>query len=46
MSAGRPYRHARNPNLVCAELTRCSGTQFDPRVVNVVNSFPALQMAA
>jgi HD-GYP domain-containing protein (c-di-GMP phosphodiesterase class II) len=46
MSAGRPYREERNSNLVCAELTRCPGTQFDPRVVGAVNSLPEPAMAA
>ncbi len=34
MSADRPYRKGRPPELIVAELKRCSGTQFDPQVVN------------
>jgi diguanylate cyclase (GGDEF)-like protein len=30
---GRPYRAARNLAWALAELRRCAGTQFDPRVV-------------
>ena len=30
---GRPYRAARNLPWALAELRRCAGTQFDPRVV-------------
>ena len=33
MSTDRPYRKARNPEYIIAELQRCSGTQFDPLVV-------------
>lgn len=32
--AGRPYRAARNHAEALAELRRCSGTQFDPAVVD------------
>jgi len=46
MSAEQPYRHARNPNLVQAELTRCAGTQFDPRVISRLNSLPVISLAA
>jgi hypothetical protein len=31
----RVYRDARDPDDAIAELRRCAGTQFDPRVVNV-----------
>jgi PAS domain S-box-containing protein len=31
----RPYKHARTHAEAIAELRRCSGTQFDPRVVEV-----------
>ncbi|MFQ5427424.1 MAG: HD domain-containing phosphohydrolase [Thermodesulfobacteriota bacterium] len=33
MSADRPYRKGRSIDEVVAELRRCSGTQFDPEVV-------------
>jgi HD-GYP domain-containing protein (c-di-GMP phosphodiesterase class II) len=32
--AGRPYRAARNHAEALAEIRRCSGTQFDPAVVD------------
>jgi diguanylate cyclase (GGDEF)-like protein len=34
MTADRPYRVAMMPQDALAELRRCSGTQFDPRVVD------------
>ncbi|MFL5952864.1 MAG: HD-GYP domain-containing protein [Gaiellaceae bacterium] len=33
MTTDRPYRKARTTDAALAELQRCSGTQFDPRVV-------------
>lgn len=30
----RPYRSARSPDEAIAEVIRCSGSQFDPRVVD------------
>ena len=30
----RPYRSARSPEEAVGEVTRCSGSQFDPRVVD------------
>ena len=33
MTTHRPYRRAMGLAEACAELTRCSGTHFDPRVV-------------
>ena len=33
-TADRPYRKAQDRNLAVTELKRCSGTQFDPVVVN------------
>lgn len=33
MGADRPYRKGRVMNEIIAELKRCSGTQFDPKVV-------------
>ena len=32
MTDDRPYRDSINPELAAAEIRRCSGTQFDPRV--------------
>jgi putative nucleotidyltransferase with HDIG domain len=34
MTSDRPYRAAVRPAEAIAELIRCSGTQFDPRVVD------------
>lgn len=34
MVSRRPYRKAFSSEEACSELKRCSGTQFDPRVVN------------
>ena len=36
MTSDRPYRAARSPKEALAELERCSGTQFDPRVVSAL----------
>ncbi|MBI5886224.1 MAG: hypothetical protein HZB85_06545 [Deltaproteobacteria bacterium] len=33
MSADRPYRKGRPMEAIVAELKRCSGTQFDPVMV-------------
>ncbi len=33
MGADRPYRNGRAMDVIVAELKRCSGTQFDPRVM-------------
>ncbi len=35
MGADRPYRKGRPTDAIIAELKRCSGTQFDPDVVEV-----------
>lgn len=35
MGADRPYRKGRPMEFIIAELKRCSGTQFDPRLVEV-----------
>lgn len=36
MTASRPYRAAISPVEAISELERCSGTQFDPKVVNAL----------
>ena len=33
MTAGRPYREPYSEGEAVAEIRRCAGTQFDPRVV-------------
>lgn len=45
MLSDRPYRKALTLDQVKAELTRCSGTQFDPRVVNSVLEAETLEKA-
>jgi HD-GYP domain-containing protein (c-di-GMP phosphodiesterase class II) len=37
MTTDRPYRGAMPIGAALAELERCSGTQFDPQVVNALN---------
>jgi diguanylate cyclase (GGDEF)-like protein/putative nucleotidyltransferase with HDIG domain len=34
MASDRPYRKAGTPQMILDEVNRCSGTQFDPNVVN------------
>lgn len=34
MTSDRPYQRRLDPGVAIAELRRCSGTQFDPRVVD------------
>ena len=36
MTSSRPYRAARTVDDAVAELERCSGTQFDPAIVDVL----------
>jgi hypothetical protein len=36
MTTDRSYRRAMSPELAVEELIRCSGTQFDPRVVDAL----------
>jgi HD-GYP domain-containing protein (c-di-GMP phosphodiesterase class II) len=36
MTTDRPYRAARTPEEALAELQRCSGTHFDPQVVDAL----------
>jgi HD-GYP domain-containing protein (c-di-GMP phosphodiesterase class II) len=35
MTANRPYRSARGREYAVEEFRRCSGTQFDPKLVEV-----------
>ncbi len=41
MTTGRPYRDALPDDEAIAELRRCAGTQFDPRVVEALIGVPA-----
>ena len=47
MTSDRPYRTAMSEELALSELHNCSGTQFDPKVVNAfvraLRAFPAAQ---
>ncbi|MFN8113544.1 MAG: diguanylate cyclase [Solirubrobacterales bacterium] len=36
MTSDRPYREAMTPQRAVSELERCSGTQFDPAVIDVL----------
>jgi HD-GYP domain-containing protein (c-di-GMP phosphodiesterase class II) len=38
MTSDRPYRKAMSDAEACAELRECSGTQFDPEVVDALLS--------
>jgi HD-GYP domain-containing protein (c-di-GMP phosphodiesterase class II) len=44
MTTDRSYRAARPPSAALEELRRCSGTQFDPRVVEAVTAVVARRM--
>jgi HD-GYP domain-containing protein (c-di-GMP phosphodiesterase class II) len=51
MTTDRPYRNALPIGVALAELERCSGTQFDPQVVDalrdiIVGSVPELPEVA
>jgi HD-GYP domain-containing protein (c-di-GMP phosphodiesterase class II) len=40
ITSDRPYRRARNFDVAREEILRCSGTQFDPGVVEVFLKIP------
>jgi response regulator RpfG family c-di-GMP phosphodiesterase len=40
ITSDRPYRKARPFEDACAEIVRCRGTQFDPRIVDAFLSVP------
>lgn len=42
ITSDRPYRHARTPEWAVREIVRCSGTQFNPRVVDALTRLHAL----
>jgi HD-GYP domain-containing protein (c-di-GMP phosphodiesterase class II) len=46
MTTTRPYREARTAEAALAELERCSGTQFDPAVVDVLVALVREQVEA
>jgi two-component system cell cycle response regulator len=46
MTRERPYRPARTPAEAIAELLRCSGTQFDPEVVDALVAVVEARLAA
>lgn len=46
MLSDRPYRKALTVEAVRAELRRCSGSQFDPRIVDVILERNTLERAA
>jgi len=41
MTGDRPYRNSMNPTEAMEEIRRCSGTQFDPQIVE---TFSAMQL--
>jgi HD domain len=45
MTTERPYRQARSVPAAVAELRACSGTQFDPRVVDAVVAVVGIEAA-
>jgi diguanylate cyclase (GGDEF)-like protein len=46
MISERPYKSGRGPSAAAAELRRCSGTQFDPAVVDAFCAVLAAELAA
>ncbi len=40
ITSDRPYRSAQSPEAAIAEIKRCRGTQFDPRVVDTFLTIP------
>jgi putative nucleotidyltransferase with HDIG domain len=46
MLSDRPYRKALSTDLARSELVRCAGTQFDPRIVDVILRKNTLERAA
>lgn len=46
MLSDRPYRSALTLDEVRAELRRCAGSQFDPRIVEAINERETLKRAA
>jgi response regulator RpfG family c-di-GMP phosphodiesterase len=44
ITSDRPYRKAQTPDAARAEITRCSGKQFDPRIVEVFLAIPEKEL--
>jgi HD-GYP domain-containing protein (c-di-GMP phosphodiesterase class II) len=44
MTTDRPYRAARSVDEALAELRRCAGTEFDPRVIEALAATPSLRI--
>ena len=46
MTSDRPYRKGLDPKIAIDELIRCSGTQFDGKIVDAfVKAFPHIDMS-
>ncbi len=46
MTTDRPYRQAMMSEVAMEELTRCAGSQFDPRMVEAfIRAFPGIKLA-
>ena len=46
LTSDRPYRKALRVHLAIAEIQRCSGTQFDPQIVEAFLAIPQAELAA
>ncbi|MBV9789752.1 MAG: diguanylate cyclase [Chloroflexi bacterium] len=46
LTSDRPYRKALRVELAIAEIERCSGTQFDPQIVEAFLAIPQAELAA
>jgi HD-GYP domain-containing protein (c-di-GMP phosphodiesterase class II) len=46
MLSDRPYRKALSVEVVRQELGRCAGSQFDPRIVDIMLTKGTLERAA
>jgi HD-GYP domain-containing protein (c-di-GMP phosphodiesterase class II) len=44
MTSDRPYRKSLSLSTALSEIKRCSGTQFDPAVVDAFLKIPASEM--
>jgi len=44
MTSDRPYRKSLSLNIALSEIKRCSGTQFDPSIVDAFLKIPASEM--